>query len=491
VNGSAIVESLEIDPAGVAHVGLTTPNGALYARVPPPYTTATVLRFPASGAAIVTDAFVASDANATWVVSRSLTLGFFGLYSNGPAYAYESFDGGRSFPRTYALRTVFGANLAPETLALFPDGRPVLAANVTYPDQTFAVSTVPIFDPSPSEGADLVQLGGAPALSSTGSAGNGPAFPGGSASGPGSTGGFGDTGQTGPSLGGPSGGTGNPGSGLPQVPVPQRILGTSGPALPLPFPSVPPVEAATGGVAALAIVGILFTDAGKLLLGGLFASMSTRLERAGVLSNEIRTAVFMEVARRPGVRFEELRRALGLSLGALSYHIGVLERERYIRSVRQWTHRRFFTMGSGMPVPAPATVIDRIGDILLATPGLTVAEVARRLGISRQLARYHLSALERRGFVRRIPGTAAVRYALTAKALQPAEPKPPGSPGGGQAAASVVASAGASAAGSHTEFVPLADPGVVPATTMPDPAGGRPQPPDEAGGSPGGYPQSP
>lgn len=166
-----------------------------------------------------------------------------------------------------------------------------------------------------------------------------------------------------------------------------------------------PVLVLGAGVAAIAVTGAAAaaasTDAGKLGLAAATLPLYTRLARGDVLQNEVRAGIHAHVVANPGVRYENMRRALGLSNGAIAFHLRVLEREGYLSVHKDWTRRRYYATGRAPPGAARGEVAESVTRLLRESPGLGMSEVARRLGISRQLAGYHLRRLEAQGALRR------------------------------------------------------------------------------------------
>jgi predicted transcriptional regulator len=128
-----------------------------------------------------------------------------------------------------------------------------------------------------------------------------------------------------------------------------------------------------------------------------------------VLENDVRAGVYKAIQQRPGARFEELRKELGLAPGALIYHLRVLERERYVSVSRSWTRRVYHATGTA-PLAPRSTVAETVASLLAAEPRLSPLAIAERLSISRQLARYHLRSLERQGLVRSEGSGASLVY---------------------------------------------------------------------------------
>lgn len=174
-------------------------------------------------------------------------------------------------------------------------------------------------------------------------------------------------------------------------------------------PALVATGAVGGGILLVAIAAGAATDMGRFGIGAAAAGLYTRLARVDVLKHEVRAGVHAYVAAHPGVRYEDLRRELGLSNGALAFHLRVLERERYVVTRAEWTRRRFYAAGEPPLVAAPdaATSVARA----VTTAGAaTPKDVADALGISRQLARYHLRALERAGRVLASGSGRTLRY---------------------------------------------------------------------------------
>lgn len=158
--------------------------------------------------------------------------------------------------------------------------------------------------------------------------------------------------------------------------------------------------AAGAGVAAVFVVA-LNTDAGRYLVGSTLVPLYSRIRKSDVLTHEVRAGIYEHVRAHPGIRYEDLRQAMGLANGSLAFHLQVLQREGFVVGETQWTRRRFYVNGAQRPPrEAVSSAEATLRDLLAAEPSLSAGEVARRLGISRQLARYHLLRLQRGGVVR-------------------------------------------------------------------------------------------
>lgn len=166
---------------------------------------------------------------------------------------------------------------------------------------------------------------------------------------------------------------------------------------------------AAGGVGLV----LLFarSDAGRIVAGATLLPLYARLSKGDVLRHDVRNGVFEQVKAEPGTRFEQLRRALDVPAGVLSFHLRVLEREGYVRVSREWTRRRYYPEGIAPPASV-STTEQAIEALLSRDPGMSASAVAHALGISRQLARYHLKRLERQGWLRAEGDGGLVGYKL-------------------------------------------------------------------------------
>jgi len=68
-----------------------------------------------------------------------------------------------------------------------------------------------------------------------------------------------------------------------------------------------------------------------------------------VLDNRARYLVHGLIIDRPGISYSAIRRELGLRLGAAASHLDILEREHYVRSVRDGRLMRFYTTDTTPP----------------------------------------------------------------------------------------------------------------------------------------------
>jgi DNA-binding MarR family transcriptional regulator len=162
------------------------------------------------------------------------------------------------------------------------------------------------------------------------------------------------------------------------------------------------------GIGALASLGVL---AGIFFLGGEAARLAvlllpflalSRIKREKVLDHFVRGQIYGYVIKAPGTNYSEIKRELKLANGVLSHHLFTLEREGFIKSLREGTYRRYF--------PREAAVSERgqilsklqkaILDVVRGSPGISQAAVAGKLGTRRQRISYNMRRLAMVGLVR-------------------------------------------------------------------------------------------
>ena len=94
--------------------------------------------------------------------------------------------------------------------------------------------------------------------------------------------------------------------------------------------------------------------------------------------------------------------------GALRHHLTTLERERYIKSIRDGKRRRFYLNGKKVS-PLSATQ-QQILSHIRENPKVSQAEIAALMGVSRQNINYHLKKMEKDHILRVQQGEGGQSY---------------------------------------------------------------------------------
>lgn len=146
----------------------------------------------------------------------------------------------------------------------------------------------------------------------------------------------------------------------------------------------------------LAILGAAGATAGAVA-----AVMYTRLNRDTVLRQKLRALIFEYIQSEPGASFSEVRDALGLQNGTTSYHLAVLEREGFIRSVARGHRRYFFPINGAVTSREPplSEIQSSILKTVVTTPGMGLRELSRAVGHEPSSVAYSTRVLVREGLL--------------------------------------------------------------------------------------------
>lgn len=145
----------------------------------------------------------------------------------------------------------------------------------------------------------------------------------------------------------------------------------------------------------------LLMIAGALIAIVLLGAFSySRLKRRSVLDNLNRKNIFEHVKANPGVHFNKLLRELEMQPGALSYHLNVLEKKEYVKSIQDGNYRRFFLYGASTDFKIALTSIQlRILSIVNERPGISQSKISESIGKNRMLINYHVKILRDAGII--------------------------------------------------------------------------------------------
>jgi DNA-binding MarR family transcriptional regulator len=144
------------------------------------------------------------------------------------------------------------------------------------------------------------------------------------------------------------------------------------------------------------------TEVGYLSFLSLFLPLYVRLKKKDVLSHFTRGQIFGYIQANPGAHYNAIMQDLDLKNGVGAYHLKVLEREGYIKSLKEGIYKRFYP--ATMRVPEKRLHLSRIQrDILKEIqnhPGVTQKQLSKLLDESKQVINYHVKILESARLVR-------------------------------------------------------------------------------------------
>ncbi len=149
---------------------------------------------------------------------------------------------------------------------------------------------------------------------------------------------------------------------------------------------------------------ILSTEPGRYKWGLLLGPLTSRLKRDEVLDNKTRHALLGIIITNPGIHYKAIMREFGLKNGVAAYHLQVLEREDFIRSVNDGRLKRFYSKETKIPKNmrlTPDEIKETVIELVGVRPGISQKEIMNELGIDRGTLRYHLGVLDEEGTLRK------------------------------------------------------------------------------------------
>jgi predicted transcriptional regulator len=149
------------------------------------------------------------------------------------------------------------------------------------------------------------------------------------------------------------------------------------------------------GLIALAFVGgYLNTEVGKIsLFKFLLIPLYVKLKRKDILDHFLRGQIYGHIKVHPGEHYTSIKTNLQLNNGTLTYHLDVLEREGLIISKPKGSRKVFYPVGMRVPDNGLHAIQEDILERVNESPGMSISDLARIMGISRQLTNYHVKKL--------------------------------------------------------------------------------------------------
>jgi predicted transcriptional regulator len=124
------------------------------------------------------------------------------------------------------------------------------------------------------------------------------------------------------------------------------------------------------------------------------------LDRKQVLALGVRKQIYDLIQESPGLHFREIKRRTNLAIGALQYHLNVLEKNNFIRSEKQGKFTRYFKFSSEQTTEDQALLsllrdgnIRRITLFLLEQKQATNKQLSEYLQLSPSTVTFHVKKL--------------------------------------------------------------------------------------------------
>jgi len=153
-----------------------------------------------------------------------------------------------------------------------------------------------------------------------------------------------------------------------------------------------------GVIIAAALATILFaaSEPGRVALMTATTGRMYARKPKDEKDSEIRGAILYYVRVHPGDTYMDLKRNLDLNDGAVTYHLARLEKDGLVRSAIRGARKRYYPAQMRVPLENGGELHEiqqRILRVVAASPGMPVSVLAEQLGVSTQLALYHLRKL--------------------------------------------------------------------------------------------------
>jgi len=172
---------------------------------------------------------------------------------------------------------------------------------------------------------------------------------------------------------------------------------------PRPSTGTDPPWALFGGLAGIIIAAIFFfgfTEVGIIIMATVGASIYSKLSKKDILNHEIRGLIRGYIIANPGDHYSSIKRNLDLNNGTLAYHLRVLEQSGFIKSMYDGIYKRYYPSNVNISkLKKNVSKQEEIFNIILDNPGVTMEEIGRMIGVSRQVVNYHVKNLIRAGVV--------------------------------------------------------------------------------------------
>jgi predicted transcriptional regulator len=126
----------------------------------------------------------------------------------------------------------------------------------------------------------------------------------------------------------------------------------------------------------------------------------SRLKRKSILDNLNRKNIYENIKANPGIHYMELQRELDIPQGVLAYHLNVLEKREYIKSMQDSKYRRFYLSGVKSDLKMVLTSVQmRILNVVNNHPGISQTKISENIGKNRMLVNYHIRILTDAGIL--------------------------------------------------------------------------------------------
>ena len=148
------------------------------------------------------------------------------------------------------------------------------------------------------------------------------------------------------------------------------------------------------------LVFFLFTEVGFVIVATAAATLYSKLSTKDVMNHEIRGLIRGYIIANPGDHYSSIKRNLDLNNGTLAYHLRVLEQNGFVKSLYDGVFKRYYPANVNISkVKKNVSKQEEVFNIILEHPNVSMEEIGRMIGVSRQVVNYHVKNLIRSGLI--------------------------------------------------------------------------------------------
>ena len=139
---------------------------------------------------------------------------------------------------------------------------------------------------------------------------------------------------------------------------------------------------------------------GRFKFFTLLIPLYSRLNREAILDNFTRGRIYEHIRMNPGQHYRAIKNTLELSNGCLTYHLKVLEKEKYVQSRTDGMCKRFYPVGMKISKGQPNNIQEIILEQIYERPFITQKVLAHQLGLDISTINYHINMMVGAGVIR-------------------------------------------------------------------------------------------
>lgn len=163
---------------------------------------------------------------------------------------------------------------------------------------------------------------------------------------------------------------------------------------------IPYLAIASGGLISIFIGSLLFESV-RFKIFSLMVPLFSKLKEDKILDNENRSRILRYIQLNPGEHYSGIKKDLKLRNGTLAHHLGILIREKKIKSRNSGLFKLFYP--GDMNVEDAGSFVKglekEILELIMRNPGSTQTDIQRILGKSPSTIHYHVDSLQRKGII--------------------------------------------------------------------------------------------